>query len=263
MKIDAALLEIPELKRIFSGREIIQKSELKEFYHLLDPNLSGNEFRRKLYALEKENVIIPLGVGVYGFCTELINSGKKSFIPSISKNALEISIEVKELFPYTSFIIWETQALHEFMMHQPGANHIVLEVEKVAVESVFNKLNENRSLHIYFKPDDEIFNRHILNYPNSVLALPVISQSPKMKINGVNYARLEKILVDIFSDKERFFIFHGQEMINIFEFAFSTYWINTKTLFRYAGRRKVDEKMRMFIKNQTQIKLQAYSEKMD
>jgi hypothetical protein len=44
-------------------------------------------------------------------------------------------------------------------------------------------------------------------------------------------------------------------MINIFENAFFKYWINTKTLFRYAGRRKVDEKLKKFIQTQTQITL--------
>ena len=74
-------------------------------------------------------------------------------------------------------------------------------------------------------------------------------------MKGVVCAKLEKILVDIFSDEDRFFIFHGQEMINIFDNAFSNYWINTKTLFRYAGRRKAAERLKHFINSETQIKL--------
>jgi hypothetical protein len=84
-----------------------------------------------------------------------------------------------------------------------------------------------------------------------------------MKTKGVVSARLEKILVDIFSDEDRFFTFHGQEMINIFENAFSMYWINTKTLFRYAGRRKVVERLKNFINTRTQIDLSTLLENIE
>ncbi|MBW6474612.1 MAG: hypothetical protein K0B14_15910 [Anaerolineaceae bacterium] len=253
MKIDDSLLVVPELKMKFSGRETIQKSELRDFYHLHHPDLNEQTFRRIMYSLEKEMIILPLRAGVYVLQTQFQTFSRKSFIPQLSAIALKIGYEVTHLFPYTSYMIWETQVLHEFMTHQPGANQIVIGVEKEAAESVFNKLNENRSLNIYLKPDKFIMDRYITTNPDSVLILPLITQSPRMKVHGIVYARLEKILVDFFTDEERFFIFHGHEMINIFENVFATYWINTKTLFRYAGRRKVDEKLKKFIKTQTQI----------
>ncbi|PKO04382.1 MAG: hypothetical protein CVU41_17355 [Chloroflexi bacterium HGW-Chloroflexi-3] len=253
MKIDDSLLVIPELKKIFSSREAVQKSELRDFYYLHHPDLNEQAFRRIMYSLEKEKVIIPLGAGVYGLQTQFQTFGRRYFIPQLSTIALEISHEVTHLFPYTSYMIWETHVLHEFMIHQPGANQIIIGVDKEAANSVFNKLNENRSLNVYLKPDKFIMDRYIATNPDSVLILPLITQSPRMKVHGVVYARLEKILVDIFSEEERFFIFHGQEMINIFENAFASYWINAKTLFRYAGRRKVDVKIKKFIKTQTQI----------
>ena len=57
--------------------------------------------------------------------------------------------------------------------------------------------------------------RYVVNSPESILLLPLITQPPKIKVKGVVCAKLEKILVDIFSDEDQFFIFHGQEMINI------------------------------------------------
>jgi hypothetical protein len=141
------------------------------------------------------------------------------------------------------------------MTHQPGQNQIILEIEKEATESVFNKLKEQSSRNIFLEPDRVTFERYIIDTPESILLLQLVTQSPKMKTKSIVSARLEKILVDIFSDEDRFFTFQGQEMINIFENAFSMYWINTKTLFRYAGRRKVVERLKNFINTQTQINL--------
>jgi hypothetical protein len=61
--------------------------------------------------------------------------------------------------------------------------------------------------------------------------------------------------VDVFADTDLFYIFQGQELVNIFETAFQTYRISEKTLFRYAGRRKVSQKIRAFITQQTNIQL--------
>lgn len=255
MKTSGSTLPIQELQKKFSGRESVHKFELWEFYHSQNSDLTEQAFRRILYSLEKERCITPIGAGIYALKNPFLASNKKKFVPSLSPTAQELSLEVKENFPYTQYLIWETGTLHEFMTHQPGQNLIILEIEKEAIESVFNKLKEQPSRNIFLKPDRVTFERYIIDSPESILLLKLVTQSPKMKTQGVVSARLEKILVDIFADKDRFFTFHGQEMINIFENAFSTYWINTKTLFRYAGRRKAAEKLKEFINTRTQIKL--------
>ena len=55
------------------------------------------------------------------------------------------------------------------------------------------------------------------------------------KISGVPYAKIGKILVDILVDDEKFYVFQGQELVSIFENVFANYWIDEKSLFRYAG----------------------------
>jgi hypothetical protein len=66
--------------------------------------------------------------------------------------------------------------------------------------------------------------------------------------------------VDIFVDGEKYFFFQGDELVRIFENAFSSFWISEKTLLRYAGRRKVSVKLRQFISKQTQIQLSQLPE---
>ncbi len=263
MKTNMSTLAIPELKMKFSNRESVRKVELWEFYHLQNPDLTEQAFRRILYSLEKERLITPIGAGIYVLLNLFLSTNKKKFVPSLSPTAQELSLDLREKFPYTQYLIWETTTLHEFMTHQPSQNQIILEIDKEATESVFNKLKEQPFRNIFLEPDRVTFERYIIDSPESILLLQLVTQSPKMKTKGVVSARLEKILVDIFSDEDRFFTFHGQEMINIFENAFSTYWINTKTLFRYAGRRKVVERLRNFINTRTQIELSTLLENIE
>jgi hypothetical protein len=263
MKLITSTLAIPELKMEFSTRESVCKAELRKFYRLQNPDLTEHAFRRILYSLEKEGLITPLGAGVYALLDPSLSSKKKKFIPNFSAAAQDLNSTLQENFPYTQYLIWETRILHDLMTHQPGQSQIILEVDKEACESVFNFLNEQPSRKIFLEPNRVDIERYIINFPESILQLRLVTQSPKIKKKGIISARLEKILVDIFTDENRFFTFHGQEMINIFENAFLTYWINTKTLFRYAGRRKVAVRLKNFIDTQTQIESSSFLENIE
>jgi hypothetical protein len=243
----------------FLDRETVCKDELLEFYRSGDPELTERAFRRILYSLEKQGIVLPLGAGVYALSKPSALNSRSIFAPHLSSTIQELGLFLNEQFPYTQYAIWETSTLHEFMIHQPGSGQIILEVEKSACESVFNRLKEQPSVNAFLEPDKVTIERYISSSPESILVLKLITQSPKVKKNGILFARLEKILVDIFADRDRFFTFHGQELINIFENAFSMYWINTKTIFRYAGRRKATLRLEEFINTRTKIELSAYT----
>ncbi len=59
---------------------------------------------------------------------------------------------------------------------------------------------------------------------------------------------LEKLLVDILRDTD-FFYLQGSESDHIFENAFNLYTINRNRLFRYADRRKVQERIIVILEN--------------
>jgi hypothetical protein len=141
------------------------------------------------------------------------------------------------------------------MVHQPGQNLVILEPEKESIESVFNFLGNKFGSRVFLDPNRDIVENYALHNADSILILPMISRSPRQIVNDVLCPKIEKILVDIWSDKERFFIFHGQELVNIYELAFQNYRISEKTLFWYAKRRKVDKGIRSFITEKTDIQL--------
>jgi len=262
MKQDNHLLFIRELRSLYENQPSVRKTDLKRFYQQRHPDLTEQSFRRFLYSLEKQKAISSIGAGVYVLQNTSPSYGKGKFTPTLSTEIRAVNALVQKSFPYIDYLVWDTRMLHEFMTHQPGQSQIILETEKEACESVFNRLKEQFFGKIFLDPDRITFERYIFNNPESIILSRLITQFPKIISNGVPTPKLEKILVDIFADEDRFFVFQGQEMVSIYESAFNAYWINERTLFRYAGRRKMANKIRTFITTQTQIELTQSLEKL-
>jgi hypothetical protein len=256
MKYTIPQLHLVQLRRIFPVSLPIRKAALKNFYRQQDQSLTEQAFRRILYALEKHQALAPIGAGLYALQESSISRPpKKQFDPLPSPIQDTLGKTMREIYPYLDYLMWETRLLHEWMTHQPGGNQIILETEKDACESVFNHLREQYLGQVFLEPDRPLLERYVLPLPESILIARLVSQSPKRKLNGLTTPRLEKILVDIFADPELFFVFQGDELARIYENAFGLYWISEKTMFRYAGRRKVEAKLKEFIQTRTNIKL--------
>jgi hypothetical protein len=260
-KSEAKVNEL-ELRNTFSGSRSVQKSNLRNFYVHHSQSVTEQAFRRFLYRLEKQQIIIPIGTGTFAFLDEgsKPNTKKKRFSPNWSQELGNLNERVRKAFPYIQYLVWETSVLHEFMIHQPGQNFFILETERDVAESAFNLLSQEYPGKTFLEPARVTMERYVLPQPDSILISRLITQSPRKTVLGIPFPKLEKILVDIFVDGDKYFYFQGEELARIFENAFSMYWINEKTLFRYAGRRMAREKLRQFIREHTQIELSDFTE---
>ena len=137
-------LYIPELNKAFAQHKTIRKSELRDFYVNQYKDLDPNTFRRIVYSLEKENIVIKVDPGVYALDNKNNEVWTKriNFIPEFSAELKSIYAFVQKGFPYTQTIIWETRILHDFMIHQPGLNLTIVESEKELTELIFNFLDD-------------------------------------------------------------------------------------------------------------------------
>ena len=247
---------IPELIGQFANRRSVNMADLRDFYREHTTQFNDQAFRRFMYALEKQRVIRPVARGLYVFQKETSQSqDRKKFIPAPSPEIIKLNTDIKDSFPYLQYAIWETRILHDFMTHQPGQNQIIVDVERNAVESVFNALTPIYPNQVWLNPDQNMLERYIVNSPRSIIVSNLISQSPLINVDTVPYPSIEKILVDIFVDQDTFFMLQGQELVNIFENIFTSYWVNEKTLLRYAQRRQPVDKIKKFINDQTSIEL--------
>lgn len=254
MKNNVSQLHLNELTKAFLASGRVQKSALRNFYRRFDPALTEQAFRRILYALEKRQILSPIGSGIYVIHENAMPPSRKNYVPTWSQSHQTLKQTLHETFPYLEILSWETGALREWMIHQPINNQIILETEREACESVFNHLQQKYLGRVFLEPDRATMERYVVPLPESVLVTHLITQSPKKKMSGLIFPRLEKILVDVFADSDKFFAFQGDELVHIFENSFAACWISEKTLFRYTGRRKVTAKLMEFIESRTDIK---------
>ena len=260
MKNIVSQLHLNELNTAFLAKGRVQKSALRSFYAHLEPTLTEQTFRRILYALEKRQALTPIAAGIYAIHENAAPPSKKNYMPVWSTSHQALKQMLQETFPYLETLSWETAMLKEWMIHQPANNQIILETERDTCESVFNYLQQKYPGKVFLEPDRAMMERYILPLSESILITRLITQSPKKKVGGLNFPRLEKILVDVFIDTDKFFAFQGDELVHIFENSFAAYWISEKTLLRYAGRRKVATRLMEFIESRTDIKLSQTQE---
>ncbi len=262
MKKENIDVRISDLNKEFTNTQHIEKKDLKDFYIRFYPNLTDQYFRRILYSLEKEELISSTGSGVYYF-NKNENPPKEKYFPKPSQSLKILNEKMRITFPYINYRIWETKILNEFMVLQLGQNHLILDVEKGTKSSVFNQLSEEYTGKIFLDPDSSIIERYVQQLPEAILISNLISQTPMgRKVEEIPYAPIEKILVDLLVDDEKFFTFRGNELISIFNGVFNSYLIDQKSLVRYAGRRKGISKLKKFVINKTQIDIiSLHSEK--
>ncbi len=145
-----------------------------------------------------------------------------------------------------SYCIWSSAWLANYMNHVPMQSFYIFEVEKELCESVFYFFKDH-GLNAFYEVDSKQIEKYILSTSNSIIIQPIISRSPVENQNGINYASIEKILVDVFSDNETFYLYSGNEMLWIFENILKTYNINFSTLLNYAERRKKHWQLKSFL----------------
>lgn len=114
---------------------------------------------------------------------------------------------------------------------------MIIETGKEHLETVFNFFKNNR-IKVFQNPDKEIMNRYVKSEKNAVIVIPLTTEAPVRKYNGTSTVTIEKLLVDVFSNKSISNEITELELKNIFISAFDKYTINENRLLRYANRRK-------------------------
>lgn len=232
--------------KTFFGDKPFNSDDLYNFYAKEEPDLKKTTFRWRVYALKNDGVIIPLKKGVY------TTRGKKDFEPAIDEKLIDLFMKVKNQFPYTDLVIWETSWLNKYMLHQAFSSNIILEVEKDAAPVVFAFLQEIYR-ELYLNPSKFEMENYIHSGQNSIIIKNLTKTSPLTEINGLMVPRIEKIMVDIFTDDEVFAKYQGGELQNIFQELFETFNINQSTLRQYANKRHVRDRLISFLREETKI----------
>jgi hypothetical protein len=134
------------------------------------------------------------------------------------------------------------------MIHQPGRFYILVEVDKIATQSVFFYLKEKK-YSVFIDPTNDLIEKYLPDEKETVIVKSLVSEAPIQVINLINTTSLEKMLVDVFCDDVVFAAQQGSEMRNIFQEAMRKYSVNENRMLRYAGRRRKKEPFLEYLKS--------------
>ncbi len=231
-----------------NGKDRFSRKELLESFRLGGYTLSNAAFYKKIEELVRQGDIVRAGRNVYRLPKDNIMVYEHTY----SELAQEVADKISEQYPYLAFSVFELVQLNDFVNHQIAHNVIYLSVEAEAVDFVFGTLKESYPGKVLINPTVELYHQYWTD--NMIVLGKLTTEAPK----GTNVAwhtRLEKMLVDLFSDPLIMASVGESEFPTIYQDAFTRYVIDEKALFRYANRRKVDKKLLNFIKNKTDIRL--------
>jgi len=225
------------LKEHFSQQETFDVSDFFRFFRGQNPNISQTAVNWRVHNLVQSGVIQRVGRGVYRL-------GKSNlFQMDLSPQIKKIAHSIKKEFPYTNFCVWELAVINFFSHNLINFNLFFIDVERDAVDAVYYKLKESQKnvVNIRKTYDD------ISDLAGNICIRPLVSHAPLQKQAKIQVATLEKILVDLATDKE-FFPFQGNEIFAIYENAFEKYTINESSMLRYAARKEKKENIKEIIK---------------
>jgi predicted transcriptional regulator of viral defense system len=230
-KIDTTLLN-----RQFKYGNIFGIDDLRSLFYN-NQDVSKPQINWTAHSLAKRGIIQRVARGKYRLGTT------QCFVPDLSPKAKKPARLIKKEFPYLDFCIWELNKVNFFAHNLINFNVIFADVERVAVETVYRKFkDENIPVYNIKKTYEDL-----IDMSGAVCIRPLITGAPLQSVENIPTASLEKILVDLYTDKE-FISFQGTESETIYNSAFTAYTINTSKLLRYASRKGKRDKVNDLLK---------------
>lgn len=238
-------LRIDELIEAFKNKPFTSE-ELFRFYIEKEPDLKKTTFRWRVYILKNDGVIQSPKRGLY------ITESKKKFEPDIDERLYKLYKKIRNKFPYSDICIWKVTWLNNYMVHQSISNNIIVEVDKEATDSVFAFVQESNN-NVYLNPGKYEIQTYILPGQNNIIIKNLVVGAPKEDKGDIVIPKIEKIIVDLFADDELYVTYQGGELKSIYEELFNNFSINQSTLYRYASRRNVKDRIITYLKEETAI----------
>lgn len=221
---------IENLTRHFKKQRSFTTNDIYHFYAGSLPNTKRNTVNWRIYRLVEQGVLQRIGRGVFTLGKE------RTFLPVPDKKLKDIATLIKKHFPLITFCCWRLSNLKELFQHMVVVDLLIVEVEKEAMDAVFYSLGETQK-NIFKEPSQKTMEEIMTSTGTITIIKPMITESPLVLIEEIHFPSLEKVLVDLYIDKELFYFIQGSELHNILERATKKYTLNFSKLFRYAKRR--------------------------
>lgn len=230
--------------------EVFNKKTFREAVHSIYPDCSEASINWMLVTLRKQGRLASAGTGKYYRIAQDMPAKKQYSYPH-SQDYLDIEKRITDAYPLVNFQMWELIQMNDFVNHQIAKNVIIIEVEAMLVDTVYELLHE-RYPYAMIQPTADIFYKQ--RAPETdIVVQKLLTEAPSP--DAKHSCSIEKLMIDLLSKKLSGNLIERSEYPRIYEDIFQKYLIDETKMFRYAKRRHLYESLLSFIDTQTDIKL--------
>jgi hypothetical protein len=224
------------IQEVISGKKYFSVEVVKKSAGKIQRGIKPLTINQYLYNMKKAGDLYDAGKGWYSSIPEAFHSSIKSLD--------KLDSMIHKQYPLLSFSLWSTEQLQPFAHHLMSQfTHFVF-VEVDAISSISDYLRE-QGYQTYANPQKLEVEKYFHASPKTVVIRPSITREP---VEG-HFAKVEKILIDLFIERDRLFLMDEAEYERVFRNLVLSNRINMARLLGYAERRKIEDSLRKNILN--------------
>jgi len=255
--------EILKLRSKFSEGRVLSAQELNDFidHEMVFSNPENRKFA--IFDLTRQNVLYQLNADLFKI------SSRKFFRFEIPSELGSIILDISQKYPDVKLCTWETAGLNSLLEMQLMKNLIFVEVEKGFESLILGQLNQFDRFSVLWKTDISTLDAYMSNKP-VIMIKTLTYKAPVNKkrfsdrmgynlhyagnLNSVSTPKIEKVIVDLFTDPILQFI-DGSQKDMLIRNTLTEYVVNFKTLLSYARNRNKKEEMISYFQNKIRFDL--------
>jgi hypothetical protein len=219
------------------GRKYISVSAIKELLRSSLGEVKDTTVNQYLSSMKKNGKIFSAGRGWYSSISDAFQLDTQI----IEKPASFVSTK----FPLLQFTAWSTGQLQAYSHHMMTRFCLFIFTHSEAIGPLSNTLKDN-GYTTYANPQMRDVEKFVdLTQPNVVVVRGSVSREPHQG----HFASAEKILVDLFLEKDRLSLMDTGEYCRILRNILTSSRINISGMLQYAERRKVDTALVRLLRN--------------
>ena len=192
----------------------------------------------------------------YRIISSLLNEGylykidSSSFVTN-TKITFDYDLSLKDLSnhinTYGDYLIYDSNILNRWINHLLGAVITFIEVDKDLMSLVYDELKAKGYNHILLNPSINEFHKYFDN------ELIIIRPLTKAYIESNHKISIERVIIQLFSDKILSTLYGDNELNNTLNEIFKTYNVNFGKLYHFARRKKIYSKLHDYLHNNVDL----------
>ena len=169
---------------------------------------------------------------------------RSEYRPIYSDRTMQLIDILSRAFPHISFTVFETTLMNEFLNHLVAQNTVFIQAEKESSIFLFRFLQEQGYHDLLYRPSGKDFSLYWVK--NCIVVSDLISESPILG-DMPHSICLEKLLVDMYTDKLISTTYSKAEFPDVLQLALSQYQVDKAKMLRYARRRNRREELALLL----------------